>query len=239
MKSMRLFLAVVVTAAFLIVSLQAQPRRAKNKWEVSFTVGWASSDDESFATSTLNGVKSVGLEQDSGPAFTLGVTDHVSRHVGAEVEYAFSDHDSTFFNLSPDLPALGFKQRLHRISYSAVIYPGNRLARIRPFGMVGAGAAYFQTSAEQPELALQNNVDLRSRWTFMYHYGGGVKWFLNERWALRFDVRNYVSNVPDYGLPRQDQSNGNGMLVPGFRPQGDFQHLYFGAGFTYALPGRP
>ncbi|HSR49347.1 MAG TPA: outer membrane beta-barrel protein [Acidobacteriota bacterium] len=240
MNSLRHLLTIALAATLLMLPLQAQNRRrAQEKWEVSFTTGWTESSDEAFPTSSLDGVKNVDVDVNGGATFAFSVTDHVARSVGFELEYALSDHDSAFFGLSSALPALDVKQRLHRISYNAVLYPAGRQGRLRPFALVGAGATYFQTSTDQETLALQNNVDLRSRWEWMYNFGGGVKWFLNQRWALRFDVRNYVVNAPDFGLPRQDQSNGNGQLVPGLRPEGDFRHLYFGAGFTYSLPGRP
>ncbi|MEE8585558.1 MAG: outer membrane beta-barrel protein, partial [Acidobacteriota bacterium] len=166
----RLFSAAVMVALLCASQLSAQsPQRrpAKQKYEVSFFVGWSSLGDRSFVTAADDGsVNAVGVDFESGPAFAFRVTDNFSQHLGAELEYAFSGHDSAFTNLAPMVPLLDVKQRLHTFSYSAVIYPTDRRGRIRPFAILGAGATYFQTSTDLDELALSNGIDLKNRWKF-------------------------------------------------------------------------
>ncbi len=233
----RLFSAAAIVALLGVCQLSAQPpqRPAKQKYEVSFFGGWSFVGDRSFVTARDDGsVSTVGVDFDSGPAFAFRVTDNFSNHLGAELEYAFADHDSTFTNLSPTVPLLNVKQHLHKLTYSAVIYPTDRRGRVRPFAIVGAGATYFQTSTDQDELALSNGIDLKSRWKLAFTYGGGVKFMMGDRWALRMDVRSQVANVPDYGLPRQSVTI-EGVIGPALRPEGFYQNWQVGAGFTYLL----
>ena len=237
----RFFSAAVMVALLFASQLSAQPpqrRPAKQKYEVSIFGGWASLGDRSFVTAADDGsVNTVGVDFESGPAFALRVTDNFSQHLGAELEYAFSGHDSSFTNLAPMVPLLEVKQRLHKFTYSAVIYPTDRRGHIRPFAIVGVGATYFQSSTDQDELALSNGIDLQSRWKLAYTYGGGVKFMMGQQWALRVDVRNQVSTVPDYGLPRQALTT-DGVMGPALRPEGFYQNWQVGAGFTYLLRDR-
>ncbi len=223
-----------------IVQRNKPPR--PDKWEVSFFAGYALVSDEEFVTAVIDdasgevvSTQAIDVDFDAGPAFAFRVTDNFSRFFGAELEYAFSNHGSVFRNILPDpSPVLDVDQRLHKLTYSALVYPLGREGRIIPFGLAGAGATYFQVSTNQDELALTNRVDLRNRWKFAFTYGGGLKFRVDEKWAIRFDARNQVTQVPDYGLPREIRISAD-SFSPGFRSEGSFQNWQFGAGLTYYL----
>ena len=104
----RLFKTAALITLLGSCQLWAQPRRpaAKQKYEVSFFAGWSLVGDRSFVTAADDGsVRTVGVDFQSGPAFAFRITDNFSNRIGAELEYAFADHDSALTNLSPALMA--------------------------------------------------------------------------------------------------------------------------------------
>lgn len=233
-----LILFVFMAVMFASQSAAQSGRSSKQKWEVSLVAGVAKIGDETFITPSETGPNAVGVDFDSGISVAFRVTDNFRKNVGAELEYAFSSHGSTFSNLSPSLPTLGVDQSLHEFTYNGVFYPTDRRARIRPFLLGGAGATLFRASARDEGLAIGNQVDLRNRWTFSFDYGGGVKVQLERRWGIRVDVRNHVANVPDYGLPARSLVDETGFQSPALRPDGAFQNWSFGVGLFYILEDR-
>ncbi len=230
MRRINTFVLILVLSSFS----QMFGQRNRDKWEFSFQAGWSGLSDKSYANSIEGGgTQLVGVDTDSGLAFSLGITDNFLDQIGAELEYSFSNHDSLFSNLSPNLPLLPFNQKLHKFTYSAIIYPTDRRRnKLYPYAIVGVGAAYFQSSTDNDLLALASGVDLRNRWTFDFVYGGGVKMKLNRRWGVRAEFKNHMVGVPDYGFPRQSPVI-DGIQGAAFRPDGTYNNWTVTAGLIY------
>lgn len=208
------------------------------RWEVSFFGGASFFSDKDLFTPVegQDDVRLVGLDAKSGWSGGLRITENLNHHVGAELEYAFANQPAQFRNLRPGFPATPFDQSVHKISYSLLLYPLDRYQRYRPYGSLGAGASYFQVDAD-PGGALQG-VDLKSRWKAAFSYGGGVKVHLRDQWGARFDFRNHVTGVPDYGLPRTAPVLPGGVTGPALRPEGRIQNWQLSLGFLYTWGER-
>ena len=211
---------------------------SRNKWEFSVFAGLSSQGDGSFITPIEGGgTKNVSLHSDSGYLFGLRITENLGEHVGAELEYALADHPSQFSGLEPSIPQLDMKQKIHKIAYSMLVYPFKRDRRVRPYGSLGVGVSFFQVSADPEAEALQQGIDLKDRWKLAFSYGTGVKIQLKPAWGIRFDFRDHVTSVPDFGLPEQAPLV-NQEVGAGFRPDGAFHNWQISGGLMYTFGAR-
>jgi hypothetical protein len=55
---------------------------------------------------------------------------------------------------------------------------------------------------------------------------------IDDQTAFHFDVKDYLSGVPSYGLPHSAQVV-NGVFQPGFASQGVLQNLTLNVGIVY------
>lgn len=219
-------------------SAQLRGRREPDRWEFSGFGGWGNlSGRDSFPTLIEGGESNlVRLDADDGYLLGLRITENRKRFFGAEFEYTLADQPLELVNLSPALPRLGIDQRIHNFSYNGVIYLKDRRSRWRPFGTAGVGASFYQLSGDTEARGVAQGLDLRSRWKFAFSFGGGVKYLVGEHWGVRFDFRDRVTTVPDYGIPRMGVMM-NGISTPSFRPDGMFHHLELSVGFVYRFKG--
>ena len=216
--------------------LQAQILRPReDKWEASFFLGFASIGDREFVTPVADGSApgQVGLSYASGVQAGLRIGENFGRYFTAEMEYSFANAPLTFRNLTPDLPTLGVDHSVHSILYGVAISPMKRSARIRPYGAISAGAAYYQVSAGSETQALLQGVDLRDRWQFAASLGGGVKLRVGDRAGFRFDVRNQITAVPSYSLPSVAPVSEDGSIGAALRPTGNLNNWQYNIGFFY------
>jgi opacity protein-like surface antigen len=76
---------------------------------------------------------------------------------------------------------------------SGLIYATKEGSRIRPFGAAGINFSNFV----QPGGSSQNGGGQNK---FGINYGAGVKVKLTGRWQIRFDIRQFNTSKPDFGL---------------------------------------
>ncbi len=235
--SKRIVLALLVlgfwqTAAFA----QLTPQQTPKKWEFSLFGGWGQlGGEDSFPTLVDgNGSRVVTLDGGSGYVAGVRVTENLKGFFGAEFEYTFADQPLELFNLSPQVPSFEVEQKIHNFSYNGLVYLRNSRSRLRPYGTAGAGVSLYQLSGDTEERGVAAGLDLRNRWKFAFSFGGGVKYLASEKWGVRFDFRDRVTSVPDFGIPRQGGVVA-GIETPSFRPDGVFHHLELSVGFVYAF----
>ena len=72
-----------------------------------------------------------------------------------------------------------------------------------------------------------------SRWKAAGILGAGVKVRATEQTGFRFDVRDHITGVPDFGLPHSGT-----LQVPGFHPDGQLHNWQLSVGFFYSFSGR-
>ena len=233
---MRIRGLLVLLAVLLVGELaQAQLRRRDpDKWEFSFFggVGWLAGRQEFPTLTDVTGSNVVRIDAGSGWVMGIRISENLSNFFAAEFEYALNDQPATALNLAPGLPALNLNQKIHNLTYNGVLYPFGRRRRIRPFGTFGAGASLFQISSEAEAAGIAAGLDLVDRWKVAWTWGGGVKFRMGGAWGLRFDFRDHISPVPDYGIPRMAQTV-SGIVTPAFRPDGRFHSYQVTAGFIF------
>ncbi|MDA2929757.1 outer membrane beta-barrel protein [Acidobacteria bacterium AH-259-O06] len=231
--------ALWVLFAFLSSWARGQIPHNENKWEISVFFGLSALGEDTFVTPIEGGTtQMVGLEFESSYLVGARITENLGQHFGAELEYALANQPGSFVDLRPDLTRLDFDHKVHTFAYSILVYPMNRECRIRPFGSIGIGASFFQISGDGQGQALDKGVELKDRWKLALSYGGGVKLHINAGWGFRFDFRDHVTGVPDFGLPSQAPLLEGNKTGAGFRPDGNFHNWQISAGFMYSFSIR-
>ena len=201
------------------------------EWEFSFFAGAGFTGDQSGAT-PIEGqeeLRLVNLDYTSG--FTAGIrlTQNLGERLGAELDYAFSNQPLAFVDLTPGLPRFDVEHNIHTFQYNLLVYGFDRSSRFRPFGQIGGGAQLFHIGGNSKDDALTKGMNLKERWKFAVNFGGGVKYLVGKNWGFRFDVRDVISGVPDYGLPRTATETS-----PGFRPDDRLHNWQINTGFFFS-----
>jgi opacity protein-like surface antigen len=237
----RTFLA--LSACILFVSKTAPAQwtgsYSEQKWEVSF-FGGVNFGNEQESLTPIDGKESGMLvTRDAASGFLIGarVTENRGAHFSAELDYTYANQPLGFLNLNSELPRLDLSHQVHTAVYS-VLYnftPGT--ARFRPYASVGIGASFFRIGGDSKlEAELLQGIELKDRWKFAGAWGGGLKVRLGEHWGVRFDARDVVTGIPDYGLPHTAPSSEGGVGV-GFRPDGFLHNWQVSTGVMILLDG--
>ena len=216
----------------------AQPIRGQaaadshpRKWEFSFLAGAGFLSGRTFEPAAPgNGSAVVMLDYHGGYTLAFGVIENLAEKFGAEMRYNIGS-----LPIAAGSPAEGSttpeqEHYVHGLSYSLIVYPqGWRRGRLVPYALAGLGASLFQPSGDAG--AASRGLVLENRWKLSGEMGGGVKLYLDPPWSLRFEIRDRITRVPDYGLPRAaSQGEGSGAVLPA---SGRLHHWQFQAGFTY------
>ena len=216
------------------VSAQSPRLRSDSKWELSVFFGLSTLGGGTFVTPVEGGTtQNVGLNFDSSYALGVRIGENLGPRLGAELEYAVANQPAFFMNLGPTIPQLELNQKVHKLSYNVVIYPREREDRIIPFVFMGIGASFFDVSVDSKQEALQQGVELEDRGKFAFSYGGGVKLAMAPDWGVRFDVRDQVTGMHDFGLPSTAP-----LLGAGFRPEGTSHNWQMSVGYLYTFGVR-
>ena len=215
----------------------AQPIRGQaardsdpRKWEFSFLAGAGSLSDSTFGPAASgNGSALARLDYNAGYSFAFGVIENLAEKFGAEMRYGIGSLPLAAAGPAEGTATAAQAHRVHGLIYSLIVYPqGWRRGRLVPYALAGLGASLFQPSGDD---AATQGLVLKNRWKLAGEMGGGVKLYLNPPWSLRFEVRDRITGVPDYGLSRAaSQGDGAGAGLPA---SGRLHHWQFQAGFSY------
>lgn len=114
---------------------------------------------------------------------------NMGEHFGHEVQYAYS-RTQLKFN-TPPVSELGMA--IHEGGYNFLAYATPEESRIRPFA---TGGVEFANYVPPGSSATYGGGSTK----FGFNYGGGVKMRVSGPWAVRFDIRQYSTPKPDFGL---------------------------------------
>jgi len=117
-----------------------------------------------------------------------------TRHDALEASYSFSPNH---FSLQWARGSLGSAyNRVDLISFNYVRYLWVR-TRVQPFATLGLGTNRFSgpSSASAVHLGL---VSADNGWQFAWNYGGGADLVLQRHFALRLELRDYVTGQPSF-----------------------------------------
>jgi len=169
----------------------------------------------------------------SGYIVGARVTENLGKYFGAELEYSLSNQPLVFTNLTPDISRVSVDHRVHQITYVVLVYGLPRSSRWRPYGLVGPGISLYEFFGDKEDDAIARGLSLKDRWKFGATFGGGVKYRVTDQVGLRFDVKDHLTGVPDFGLPATGTAT-----APGFRPDGTLQNWQFTIGLSYLFSDR-
>ena len=226
----------LIAALFLFllsswVSAQGSSSQGEDEWEISVFVGASGTDKGTFFTPVAGGLpRNVGLEFDLDYAAGARLTQNVGQHFAGELEYVFANQPASLTDLRPGLPVLDFSQKIHKFAYSLLLYATERQSNLRPFVSVGLGASFFGVSGDSKQEASRQGVTLDTQFKFAFSFGGGFKFKVRPWWGLRLDFRDYITAVPDYGLPSEAP-----ILGVGFNPDGVLHNWYGSVGVVVFL----
>lgn len=136
------------------------------------------------------------LELKDGFRFGFRLAFNGESITGHEIQYAYS-RSKLAFNTPP--PASEQGMAIHTGGYNYLIYATPVESRVRPFG---TGGVHFSNFVPPGSSATSGGGDTK----FGVNYGGGVKVRLNAFYALRFDVRQYMTPKPDFNAQLTNRS---------------------------------
>lgn len=217
---------------------QAPMNDPSRDWEFSFFGGLSSANDHSSLVNIegLEDTNTAYLDYSSGYQAGIRITENLGNHLSAELDYTFANQPMAFRELSPTIRRLDLDHSVHSAVYSMLLSPVSPREKLRPFALVGAGLSYFHVSKDSKDAAVDQGVTLKDRWKFLMTYGGGFKYRITHKWGIRFDARDQLTGIPDYGLPPASRFFQN-QISPAFRPDGLLHNWRFSVGVTYYFKG--
>jgi outer membrane protein W len=231
-----------LTLAFVLAAAYSMPAFAEDQYparhreyETSLFLGPSFIRDFQFPTRVSGDgqetSRTVGMHYADGYQFGVRITQHLGNYWAAELGYSFANQPLRFTNLSPTVQSLSLSHWVHRFPYNVSFTPKPLSQRFRPYATVGLGAALFYLPGSSKDAALEQGVKLRDSWQFALNWGGGLKYLIQDQFAIRLDATDHVSYVPSYGLPHSAQIT-NGQYTPGMAQKGMLHHWQLNLGFA-------
>jgi opacity protein-like surface antigen len=154
---------------------------------------WFSGGQSLYSNNGLGTLSTVGGAKDDvslGDGFRFGfrIGFNGDSLFGHEVQYAYSRAQLQI----KGAPSQGMA--IHNGGYNFLVYANHEGTRVRPFVTGGVGFSNFVPPGSSAYRGGGSNK-------FGVNYGGGVKVRVTGPWALRFDLRQYASPKPNFGLP--------------------------------------
>jgi opacity protein-like surface antigen len=115
-----------------------------------------------------------------------------TRHDALEASYSYSPNH---FSLQPaSLPAVSAYNRVDLISFNYVRYLWAKKS-FQPFVTGGLGANRF-SGPSNASAVVSGYVNADNGWQFAWNYGGGADLVLQRHFALRLEIRDYITGQP-------------------------------------------
>lgn len=124
-----------------------------------------------------------------GFRFGFRFTFNQGSHWGHEVQYGYNRTHLKF----NDAGGQEIGMAIHQGGYNFLAYGTSEGSRVRPFATGGVG---FNNFVPPGASATYGGGSTK----LGFNYGGGVKYKVKGMWAVRFDVRQYTSPKPNFGL---------------------------------------
>jgi opacity protein-like surface antigen len=171
-----------------------------------------------------------------GPKIGVRVGTGLSERLGVEGTYSYGRNNLRVTEM--DAPAQSreriFEMTNQQLSGNAV-YSVAVAEDWKPFLTAGLGLTRFNPSQEAMRLAtvrfLDNSTTIQADKKWSVNFGGGTEIRLNDSLSFRADFRDYMVEIPRFGI--RPTSNGSGS---GFYPvQGWGHSLELSAGVVFAF----
>jgi hypothetical protein len=133
----------------------------------------------------------------SGPTIGVLVGQDLYSHWSGEIRYLFEQRE---FHLASGGATAGFSGQAHAFHYDLVFHTGPRRGRVRPYVAAGGGLKLFRgTGQETAYRPLMEDAYLTRTQQLkpMVTAGGGVRFQIGKRMAMRIDVRDQITRFPE------------------------------------------
>jgi len=209
------------------------------RWEFSAFGGTSIVKDQVFET-PVGGDQQftvpVGVQYSSSWLVGARLSESMGDYWGAEFEYSYANQPIRFTDLTPNIPTLSLSQGVNTFAYNFIFFFTNPYRRLRPYAIAGIGTSLFHTYGSSKSEAEAAGVHFGNSWTFVFDWGGGVKYLFRAHWAARFDFRSHLGTMPDYDLPASAVIS-QGQYIPGLAASGTLQNWHVTAGIAYQWDG--
>jgi hypothetical protein len=163
-----------------------------------------------FVTYVFTDRGTIDIGPHSAPAIGFGYGIRISGPFAFDSRVAFMPTSRTVFTVDPDAdpeavredPTVGLEEigtadlslLLVDASLRFNITGPRTWNRLQPYALLGAGGVVRLAADHSAEEELPEDTDLRVRFGngLTGHFGGGVEWFVSERFTLRFDARDLL-----------------------------------------------
>jgi len=154
--------------------------------ELWFSAGQSIMNSAGLGSTSPTGNKD-DFKFDNGFRFAFRIGFNNDRIFGHEIQYAYSR--SHLLAGGQDLGGMA----IHTGAYNFLLYATPEGSKIRPFATGGVG---FNNYVPPGSSASSGGGSTK----YGFNYGGGVKVRVGDRWAVRFDLRQYTTPKPNFGL---------------------------------------
>ena len=228
------YLLIMIAALSCVPAMGQATYGRKDKWEFSVFAGSSHRGQDVFPTPFEGGgTRNVTLRFATGYLAGVRISQNLGEYLGAELDYSLANQPVEFRNLTPTVQVVNLDHRVHNVTYTVLFYGLKRNSRLRPYAAVGPGISLYEPFGDSEKDAVALGLNLTNRWKFAGIFGGGVKFRTTEQTGFRFDVRDHITGVPDFGLP-----HAGSLQTPGFRPDGQLHNWQLSVGFFYSFSGR-
>jgi len=160
--------------------------------ELWFNFGESLLKDNGIGTTQSFGGSADDVQLNSDWRFSFRFGFNQGNHFGHEIQYAYN-RTQLQFNLAS--PVVKDGMAFHQGGFNFLYYLlTTDKAKIRPFATAGVMFDDFVPPGNSATSGGGSNK-------FGANFGGGVKVHVKGIWAARFDIREYVSGKPSFGLP--------------------------------------
>jgi len=177
--------------SMLVAAVVFAPRANAQRWELGG--GGGGSFYNNLTISNPSGNVDAGFKMGFAASAYLA---QYGKRFGGEIRYSFLKNDLELKGAGSNFSTSG---QSHAIHYDALIFLSKQDTNIRPYVAAGGGIKFYQGTG--PDLAVQplgrTAVLTRTgQWKPMISFGGGVRFRINSRSALRAEVKVYASQAP-------------------------------------------
>lgn len=173
-----------------------------------------------------------------GPKFTVGVGVPYGKLLSFETSYTWGPNNwvVTNDNVFPHAPVV-YAVRDSFGSFSALVHSPRSFMKVVPY--MEGGVEYDHFSPTPAAIGLAHNQGFAAVSTaiitrndkFGVNVGGGLDRKIMKRLTFRIDLRDHITNTPNFGLPQQPNVNS----AAAFPVKGKDNNIQYTAGFIFHL----
>jgi opacity protein-like surface antigen len=230
---MKRYASIIVFASLVVFSASAY---AETYYRFEFYGSGSIPMDKSFEIGPPQASIPLKGEHKYSPGVRGGVRLGVdgSGHWGQDITYSYGTN-ATKIVVVPN-GEFAFTHRTHQFAYNPIYYPGGLgTKKAFPYLTAGVGGTIFTLSNETINNGMVQGLGkLETHTSFTFNAGAGVRYQFNDKCGIRFDVRDWMSHPPRYGIPAQ--SNNPDAFV--FPVSGILHQVEFSIGFVYAFRSK-